>query len=96
MPIRRRTWSGSARGSVTSSPSRRMAPSSTVSSRFTQRSSVDFPEPDAPISAVTVCAGTVRSTDSSTTVAPNDFRTPVTSRTGVIAAPPTAGAAPAG
>ena len=45
MPIRARTASASTRGSVMSSPSSVMRPSSTTSSRLTQRSSVDLPEP---------------------------------------------------
>ena len=57
MPSRRRTPSGSTAGSVTTSPSSRTSPSSISSSRLTQRSSVDLPEPDAPISATASCSG---------------------------------------
>ena len=50
MPIRARTASASIRGSVMSRPSSSIVPSSTISSRSMHRSSVDLPEPDAPIS----------------------------------------------
>jgi hypothetical protein len=38
-----------------------MSPSSISSSRSMQRSSVDLPEPDAPISATAACSATARS-----------------------------------
>ncbi len=82
-PIRRRTASWSARGSVISSSSSQIAPSSISSSRFAHRSSVDLPEPEAPISAVTVCGATSRSTSRRTTEPPKVLRTDSMRSTGV-------------
>ena len=45
-----------------------------------QRSSVDLPEPDAPISATTSCSSTARSMPSSTVCLPNDLTRPSTTR----------------
>jgi hypothetical protein len=58
IPIARRTATTSARGPSTSSPSSRILPSvraSGISScmRLMDRTTVDFPEPDGPIIAVT-------------------------------------------
>ena len=53
MPIRRRTGSGSRPGSLMSSPSSRITPSSIGSSRLMHRSSVLLPEPEAPIRQIT-------------------------------------------
>ena len=50
IPIRRWAAAASARGSETSTPSRNTWPSSISSSRSTQRSSVDLPDPDDPMS----------------------------------------------
>ena len=60
MPIRRRTAFTSCRR-VSSSPLRKMRPASIGSSRLMQRSSVDLPDPEAPINATTSCSATVRS-----------------------------------
>ena len=49
----------STEGSVITSPSRKTSPSSMSSSRSMQRSSVDLPEPEAPISATASCSPTV-------------------------------------
>ena len=57
-------------------PSSQIVPASTRSSRFTQRSSVDLPDPDAPIRQMTSCGATDRSMPRSTSFAPNDFRSP--------------------
>ena len=46
-------------------------PSSTGSSRLMQRSSVDLPEPDAPIRQTTSCSATSRSMPRSTSCSPN-------------------------
>ncbi len=46
-----------------------------------QRSSVDLPDPDAPISATAPCSGTLSETPRSTSRSPNAFVTPTTSRT---------------
>src|SRR3954447_18518534 len=56
-------------------PSTVMSPSSTCSSRLRQRSSVDLPEPEAPIRHTTWCSGTSRSILSSTCRSPNHFET---------------------
>ncbi len=53
MPIRRRTLSMSTSGSVISSSPMKTLPPVGVSSRFTQRSSVDLPEPDGPMTQTT-------------------------------------------
>ena len=60
MPIRARTASASTRGSVMSSPSSSITPSSTISSRSMQRSRVDLPEPEAPISDDDLVRGDVQ------------------------------------
>ncbi len=52
-----------------------MRPSSSGSSRFTQRSSVDLPEPEAPIMQTTSCSATARSIPRSTSFRPNDLWT---------------------
>ena len=75
MPIRARTALASSRGSVMSCPSSSMTPSSMSSSRSMHRSSVDLPEPDAPISTTTRCASTSSERSSSTRWSPNDLRT---------------------
>ena len=52
-----------------------------------QRSSVDLPEPDAPMRQTTSCSATVRSTPSMTTWAPNAFVSPAISmRPGIAGA----------
>ena len=61
---------------VISSPPRKIRPASSGSSRFTQRSSVDLPEPEAPIKQTTSWSSSSRSIPRSTSVAPNDLRTP--------------------
>ena len=58
MPIRRRTRFTFTPCAVISLPSTTIRPASIGSSRFTQRSSVDFPEPDAPIRQTTSCSAT--------------------------------------
>ena len=64
-----------------SSPWKVITPSSTVSSRLAQRSSVDLPEPDAPIST-THWPGPDHEVDArSTRWSPKDFRTPAISST---------------
>ena len=84
---------GSTRGSVTSRPSSSTCPSSTVSSRLAQRSSVDLPDPEPPMRATTWCSATARSTPRSTTFSPNALTTPRMSRTAPLTADsPTAGA----
>ena len=49
-----------------------------------QRSSVDLPEPDAPIKTVAVCSGTVIEISSSTTSLPNALRTFSSANTGML------------
>ena len=48
-----------------------------------QRSSVDLPEPEAPIRAIASCSRTVRSMPRRTWRSPKDLVTPRTSNTGV-------------
>ena len=70
-------------GSVITSPSRKMSPSSISSSRSMQRSSVDLPEPEAPISATASCSRDRRGRcPCSTSRSPNALVTPRISRTG--------------
>ncbi len=51
------------------------------------RSSVDLPEPLAPMSATTSCSATARSMPRSTSVSPNALRTPASSSTFTAARP---------
>ena len=53
IPMRRLTWFWSTPGAVISSPPRTIRPPSIGSSRLTQRSSVDFPDPEAPMRQTT-------------------------------------------
>ena len=73
IPIPRRTLFTSTPGAVISSPWTTMRPSSIGSSRFTQRRSVDLPEPEAPIRQTTWCSSTARSIPFSTSALPNDL-----------------------
>src|SRR5438094_117693 len=62
MPMRRRSWTGSTPASYTSAPSSStdpvtQPPSDSSCIRFRQRRKVLLPQPDGPITAVTVCAG---------------------------------------
>jgi hypothetical protein len=75
MPIRRRTGSGAKPGALMSMPSNTIAPSSIGSSRLVQRSMVDLPDPEAPMSDTTWPASMSRSMPSRTTRSPKDFRT---------------------
>ena len=68
MPICRRTKFTSTAPSVMSSPKNAIRPRSTSSSRFTQRSSVDLPEPEAPIRQITSWGATAKSIPFSTWV----------------------------
>src|SRR4051795_503760 len=89
MPRRRRTATGSTDGSVITSPSSRMSPSSISTRRSMQRSRVDLPEPEAPMTATAWCSETVRSTPCRTSLAPQAFVTPLTSKTGrLMSSPP--------
>ena len=74
IPIPRLTRLTSTSRRVISSPWSRIRPASTFSSRLTQRRRVDLPEPEAPIRQTTSCSATSRSTPSSTSFSPNDFR----------------------
>ena len=96
IPIPRRTSFTSTRAAVISSPRTTIRPLSTGSSRFTQRRSVDFPEPDAPMRQTTSCSASVRSIPRSTSSFPKLLCTP--SRTSaeasvLTASRPRAGAA---
>ena len=72
---------------VTSWPHRVIRPELIGSSRFTQRSSVDLPDPDAPIRQTTSWVATDRSMPLRTSLAPNDLCSPSI----LIASPPVAG-----
>ncbi len=92
IPMRRRILSASTPGAVMSAPSTTMRPESIGSIRLTQRRSVDLPDPEAPIRHTTSCSATVRSIPSSTTVLPNDLRTPSSTSASLIAHLPPAAA----
>ncbi len=87
IPTCLRTRFGSTSGPVTSWPHRLIRPESIGSSRFTQRSSVDLPDPDAPIRQTTSCVATDRSMPLSTSLVPNDLCSPSI----LIASSPTTG-----
>ncbi len=70
MPMCRRTRFWFTPGPVISWPSSQIVPASIRSSRFTQRSSVDLPDPDAPMRQTTSCEATVKSMPRSTSSAP--------------------------
>ena len=70
MPIRLRTSSRSTSGSVISSPSMKILPEVGSSSRFTQRSSVDLPEPEGPMTQTTSPWSTWKSMPLSTWLSP--------------------------
>ena len=61
----------SVRMSVRSRPRNQTLPSLGISSRFTQRSSVDFPEPDGPMTTCTSPGSRVRSIPFRTWLLPN-------------------------
>ena len=73
MPIRARILSTSMSGSVISTPSTKIWPDVGVSSRLTQRSSVDLPEPDGPITQTTWPSSTWKSMPLSTSLSPKDL-----------------------
>ena len=73
IPISRRTRLTSTPAAVISSPATTIRPASIGSSRLTQRSNVDFPEPDAPIRQTTSCSSTARSIPRRTSLPPNDL-----------------------
>src|SRR5881398_2415536 len=77
MPMRRRSWTGSTPASYTSAPSSStepvtQPPSDSSCMRFRQRRKVLLPQPEGPITAVTVCAGNRR--DTSFTTARRPYR----------------------
>src|SRR5256885_10316986 len=77
MPMRRRSWTGSTPASYTSAPSSNtepvtQPPSDSSCMRFRQRRNVLLPQPDGPITAVTVCAG--NRMDTSFTTARRPYR----------------------
>ena len=73
MPIRRRTASMSTSGSVTSTPPTKICPDVGSSSRLMQRSSVDFPDPDRPMTHTTSPVSTRKSMPLSTSRSPKDL-----------------------
>ena len=84
IPIRRRTRFSSMPGAVISSPPRTIRPASIGSSRLTQRRSVDFPDPEAPIRQTTSCGSSVRSMPFSTSALPNDLCRPSTASAALV------------
>jgi hypothetical protein len=68
--MRCRNWSGLS--ASTERPSSRMSPRSGSYNRFSVRNNVDFPDPDGPMTAVVVPAGTSMSTPRSTAFGPNE------------------------
>ena len=70
MPIRERTSSRSVSGSVMSMPSTRILPEVGSSSRLTQRSRVDLPDPDGPMTQTTWPWSTWKSMPLSTSLSP--------------------------
>ena len=70
IPMRARSLSTSASGSVISSPSTKIFPLVGVSSMLTQRSRVDLPDPDGPITQTTCPCATWKSMPLSTSLAP--------------------------
>ena len=86
IPIPRRTAFTSTPRAVTSWPRTTIRPASIGSSRFTQRRSVDFPDPDAPMRHTTSCSASSRSIPRSTSSLPNDLWMPSRTRATVVAA----------
>ncbi len=72
MPTRWRRASGSV--AITLSPASSTSPESGSCNRFTQRSRVDLPEPDGPITHAVWPRSTRRSTPRSTSLVPKDTR----------------------
>ena len=62
MPMRWRAWLMSVRASSMSMPSTTIEPEDGSSSRLRQRSRVDLPEPDGPITNTSSRSATFRST----------------------------------
>ena len=58
------------------------------SSRLMQRSSVDLPDPEAPIRQITSCSSTDRSMPFSTSSLPNDLCTSLQTSAGVVVLTP--------
>jgi len=73
MPMWRRTAFSSTPGAVTSWPQSKIRPRLTGSRRFTHRSSVDLPDPDAPMRQMTSWGATDRSIPRRTSRTPNDL-----------------------
>ena len=84
MPMCSRTLFTSTPGAVMSSPSKKILPAVGFSSRFTQRRSVDLPEPLGPRIATTSPRWTSRSTPFKTSREPNDLTSPSSRTTGSV------------
>ena len=67
---------------MTSTPSTRIEPLSIGTSALMQRSSVDLPDPDGPMTQTVSPRATVRETSRSTTRLPNRFSTLVATTSG--------------
>ena len=85
IPIRLRIWSRLTSGSVISTPSMKILPEVGSSSRLMQRSSVDLPEPDGPITQTTWPSSTSKSMPLSTWASPKYLCRLLTSIAGVAA-----------
>ena len=92
IPMLVRILFSSTSGAVTSTPPTTIRPAVTGSIRLMQRSSVDLPEPEAPIRQITSCSDTARSMPRSTSAFPKLLRTPSISRAGSLTLAPRTGA----
>src|SRR5262249_39637951 len=94
MPMGWRAWLMSVRGSSMSMPSTTTDPADGSSRRLRQRSRVDLPEPDGPITKTSSRSATLRSTPFSTCRWPKCLWMPRASTMGVISCGPRASRAP--
>src|SRR5690242_15729052 len=88
MPIRWRAWLMSVFGSSKSTPSTLTLPELGCSNLFRQRSSVDLPEPDGPMTNTSSRSATTRSTPFRTCRAPKCLWMPRASTTGLVTRDP--------
>src|ERR1700687_2325490 len=86
MPMRCRAWLMSVRGSSRSTPSTTTLPEEGSPSRLRQRSSVDLPEPDGPMTNASSRSASTRSTPFRTCRAPKCLWMPRASTIGTSAA----------
>src|SRR5947208_11064754 len=86
MPMRWRAWLMSVRGSSMSTPSTITLPEEGSSRRLRQRSSVDLPEPEGPMTNTSSRSASTRSTPFRTCRAPKCLWMPRASTIGTLAA----------